>query len=68
MVTMKRSAAMMPLAVFDEKGTVKFCNSPFAHLIGYHIKDVAGMNISKFMEQPYGFLHQKWLKVSACQS
>ncbi len=64
MVIMKRSEAVVPLAVFDDSGMVKFCNLPFAHLVGYRSRNVImGMNISKFMEQPYGFLHQRWLKV-----
>jgi PAS domain S-box-containing protein len=52
------------LAVFNHKGKLLFGNRPFANMLGYEVSIMAGMNISSFMEQPYGQLHQRWLKVS----
>ncbi|GAX73194.1 hypothetical protein CEUSTIGMA_g647.t1 [Chlamydomonas eustigma] len=61
-ITMKRLAEIVPLAVFNHKGVITYGNSELAQMIGYDVTALSGMNISQLMEQPYGYLHQRWLK------
>lgn len=61
-VTMKRTAPTEALAVFDHKGSLLFSNSVFASMLGYESNKIAGKNIATFIEQPYGYLHQRWIK------
>ena len=61
-VTMKRTAPTEALAVFDYKGSLLFSNSVFASMLGYESGKIAGRNIASFIEQPYGYLHQRWIK------
>ena len=64
MVSMKRLKDNEAMAVFDKKGKILYGNSPLASLLGYKVSALAGICISTIMEQPYGQLHELWLKVS----
>lgn len=61
-VTMKRTAPTEALAVFDHKSNLIFSNSVFASMLGYESSKIAGKDISMFIEQPFGFLHRRWIK------
>lgn len=61
-VTMKRTAPTEAMAVFDHKGSLIFSNNVFASMLGYEPSKIAGKDIASFIEQPYGFLHHRWIK------
>ncbi len=63
MVTLQRTAEMPSMMVFDRHNHCAFANTGMASLLGYKVTAMKGMDIAKFMAQPFGYLHHRWIKV-----
>jgi PAS domain S-box-containing protein len=59
----KAESSAEHMMVTDSKGKIVFTTSGMAEMVDYPIKKlVSGMNIKQLIAQPFGELHERWMK------
>lgn len=58
-----RKSEVPAMMAFDRHLGLVFANMSMGALLGHKVAAMKGMELAKFMPQPFGYLHQRWIKV-----
>lgn len=66
-VNIKRKTATIDnILVTDHKGRIFYTTSTLAATLGYSLKQMKKLELSRLMPMPFSHLHDAWLKVRMC--
>jgi PAS domain-containing protein len=64
-VKIRRSASMpQHLLVTDHRGNITYTTASTAELLGYSVKQLLRMDVTRLLPLPFSLLHHKWMKAS----
>lgn len=59
---LQRDADTPAMMAFDKHLQLAFTSTTMATMLGYKPANMKGMELAAFMPQPFGYLHQRWIK------